>query len=151
MKTKCRNKLSSCVLCMALAVAMALFTAGCNDSTGRGTLPEPEAGAQADVTVVGEGSMCFTFTVVDSSGSATQFEVHTDKEMVGEALLELGLIDGEEGQYGLFVKTVNGITADYDKDGMYWAFYVNGEYAVSGVDVTPVTEGDRYAFKVERA
>ena len=69
--------------------------------------------------------------------------------MVGEALQELNLIDGEEGEYGLFVKTVNGITADYDTDGVYWAFYVNGEYATSGVDVTQITEGDSYALKVE--
>ncbi len=85
----------------------------------------------------------------DKDGNETQFEIHTDKEMVGEALQELNLIDGEEGEYGLFVKTVNGITADYDTDGVYWAFYVNGEYATSGVDVTQITEGDSYALKVE--
>ena len=47
------------------------------------------------------------------------------------------------------MKTVNGITADYDTDGVYWAFYVNDEYATSGVDVTEITEGDSYALKVE--
>ena len=87
--------------------------------------------------------------VKDKDGNETQFEIHTDKETVGEALQELNLIDGEEGEYGLFVKTVNGITADYDADGVYWAFYVNGEYAASGVDVTQITEGDSYALKVE--
>ena len=49
-----------------------------------------------------------------------------------------------------YVKTVNGITADYDADGVYWAFYVNGEYAVSGVDSTPIAEGESYSFKVEK-
>ena len=87
--------------------------------------------------------------MTDKDGNETQFEIHTDKETVGEALQELNLIDGEEGEYGLFVKTVNGITADYDADGVYWAFYVNGEYAASGVDVTQITEGDSYALKVE--
>ena len=85
----------------------------------------------------------------DKEGNETQFEIHTDKEIVGEALLELELIAGEESEYGLYVKTVNGITADYDKDGVYWAFYVNGEYAQSGVTSTPITEGDSYSFKVE--
>ena len=87
--------------------------------------------------------------MTDKDGKETQFEIHTDKESVGEALQELGLIDGEEGEYGLFVKTVNGITADYDADGVYWAFYINGEYANSGIDVTKITEGDSYALKVE--
>jgi len=59
---------------------------------------------------------------VDKEGSETQFEIHTEKETVGEALVELGLIAGEESEYGLYVKTVNGITADYDKDGVYWRF-----------------------------
>ena len=69
---------------------------------------------------------------------------------MGEALLELELIEGDESEYGLYVKTVNGITADYDEDGTYWAFYIGGEYAQTGVDSTPVTEGEEYSFKVEK-
>lgn len=100
-------------------------------------------------SVLGEGDTKFDFTVVDQDGEETLFEIHTDKEIVGEALQDVGLIEGEEGEYGLYVKTVNGITADYDKDGVYWAFYVNDEYAAEGVDSTKITEGDTYAFKVE--
>lgn len=72
------------------------------------------------------------------------FTIKTDKDTVGAALLEHGLISGEEGQYGLYVKVVNGITADYDVDKSYWAFYINGEYAMSGVDTTEITEGAKY-------
>ena len=61
----------------------------------------------------------------------------------------INLIAGEQGDYGLYVKTVNGITVDFDKDGKYWAFYVGGEYAMSGVDSTEITAGSTYAFKVE--
>ena len=63
---------------------------------------------------------------------------------------ELELITGEQGEYGLYVKTVNGVTADYDKDGTYWAFYINGEYGMTGVDVTTITEGESYSLKVEK-
>ena len=72
------------------------------------------------------------------------FTIKTDKDTVGAALLEHELIAGEESEYGLYVKVVNGITADYDTDQSYWAFYVNGEYATSGVDTTEITEGDTY-------
>ena len=106
--------------------------------------------AQTDATVLGEGQTVFTFNVTDADGNETNFEIHTDKETVGEALLELDLIAGEDSEYGLYVKTVNGITADYDKDQTYWAFYVNGEYAQTGVDSTNVTAGDTYSFKVEK-
>ena len=87
--------------------------------------------------------------VVDKSGTETKFEIHTDETIVGKALLKLGLIAGEEQAYGLYVKTVNGVTVDYDKDGKYWAFYINDSYAMTGVDVTPIKAGEVYSFRVE--
>ena len=151
MQKKCNRRSLSFILCMVLIVAMALFTTGCNGSTGNGDSRNSStaAGGQAELKQLGEGSTIFPFTVVDKDGGETSFEIHTDKETVGEALVELGLIAGEESEYGLYVKTVNGITADYDKDGVYWAFYINGEYASTGVSVTAITEGDSYSFKVE--
>lgn len=142
-----RQKLSL-VLCMMLIAAMALLTTGCNDNTSQETAQTTSAAAKTQV--LGEGETKFSFLVVDKDGVETSFEIHTDKEMVGEALLDCGLIEGEAGAYGLYVKKVNGITADYDADQTYWAFYVNGEYATSGVDTTAVTEGDTYSFKVEK-
>ena len=70
--------------------------------------------------------------------------------MAGKALLDQGVIAGEDSSYGLYVKTVNGITLDYDTDGMYWAFYINGEYAQTGVDATGVEDGAVYAFRAEK-
>ena len=72
------------------------------------------------------------------------FTVHTDEDTVGAALMEHELISGEEGAYGLYVKAVNGITADYDVDQSYWAFYVNGEYAMKGIELTEIDEGATY-------
>lgn len=57
--------------------------------------------------------------------------------------------EGEDSEYGLYVKTVNGVTVDYDQDGKYWAFYVDGEYAATGVDSTDITAGATYTFKAE--
>lgn len=137
-------------LCIVLIVAIALFTTGCGKKTDDGqAVPPQEDDGGVGVEVRGEGSLEFTLAVVDREGNKTRFEIHTDKETVGEALEELGLIAGEEGEYGLFVKTVNGITADYDKDGVYWAFYINGEYALTGIDVTEITQGNSYSLKVE--
>lgn len=48
-------------------------------------------------------------------------------------------------------KTFNGMTADYDKDGVYWVFYIDGEYAMTGVDATNITDGAQYAFRMEKA
>ena len=147
MQTKRRQYFLPFILCIVLTASIALFTTGCN---GTDTPPSGADAAQQDNSAqLGEGSTKFDFTVVDKEGTETNFEIHTDKETVGEALLELGIIAGEESQYGLFVKTVNGITADYDKDGVYWAFYINDEYALTGVDSTKIAEGEHYSFKVE--
>lgn len=142
-----RQKLSV-ILCMMLIAAMAFGTTGCNDKTSQEAASETVVTAESQV--LGEGKTQFTFTVTDQEGTESSFEIHTDKETVGEALLECGLIAGDEGAYGLYVKEVNGIVADYDTDGTYWAFYINGEYALTGVDVTAITEGDIYSFKVEQ-
>lgn len=151
MRMKRSKKISSFILCMMLIVAMAFTTTGCNGGTNQEAPSRTgaEANVQTETAVLGEGSTVFQFSVVDKEGAETNFEIHTDKETVGEALEDLGLIAGEESEYGLYVKTVNGITADYDKDGVYWAFYINGEQAPTGVSATAVTEGENYSFKVE--
>jgi len=72
------------------------------------------------------------------------FTIHTDREFLGEALLDHQLVEGEAGQYGLYIKTVNGILADYDVDQSYWGFYQNGAYMMSGVDTTKISGGESY-------
>ena len=150
MKNSKLTRSLSFILSVVLIAAIALFTVGCNgdqnnDLGEQGTAKTIENGA-----VYGEGEKFFTFTVVDGEESEVSCEVRTDKTVVGDALLELGLICGENGPYGLYVKNINGITADYDVNGTYWAFYIDGEYAMSGVDVTDIVEGSTYTFKVEK-
>ena len=101
-------------------------------------------------TVLGEGDIQFTLKVADYDGTETVYTVNTDKTVVGDALKELGVIEGEEGAYGLYVKKVMGIRADYDLDGKYWAFYINGSYAVSGIDSTDIVHGDVYELRVQK-
>lgn len=74
------------------------------------------------------------------------FTIHTDSTILGDILLENELITGEEGPYGLYIKSVNGVQADYDKDQAYWAVYQDGEYLMSGVDSTEISDGDHYEF-----
>lgn len=141
----------SLAVCIVLIAATALFTTGCNDSKATSSAPVSSQASSVDNTsVLGEGKTEFAFKVTDDSGKETAFTIHTDKKTVGEALVELNLIAGDESEYGLYVKTVNGVTLDYDKDGKYWAFYVNGEYAQKGVDSTDITAGAEYAFKAEK-
>ena len=120
------------------------------DDTKADSQDDTKADSQDDSNVLGKGDTQFVFTVVDLDENETVYEIHTDKKTVGEALIELDLIQGEESEYGLYVKTVNGITIDPDKDGSYWAFYVDDEYAQTGVDSTEITPNASYAFKAEK-
>ena len=129
-----KRKILSLLICIVLIAVTALYTVGCD-------IGKPKSDGTPKT---------FTFTVTDGSGKETSFEITTVKATVGEALFDEKLIEGEDSMYGLFVKKVNGIVADYDIDGTYWAFYVNGAYAVSGVDTTPVEDGAVYSFKVEK-
>lgn len=149
MRFKSSKKITSWLLCMMLIVAMAFTSVGCGKNGGKSS-GDYEKTVAVTESVLGEGQTSFMFTVVDKDGNETDFEIHTDKKTVGDALLDVGLISGEEGEYGLYVKSVNGITADYDKDKTYWAFYVDGEYATSGVDSTKIKEGEKYSLKVEK-
>ena len=141
MKMTQLKKLLSFLLCLVLIAAMALTATACND------LFQKEEPTTPEQTAIKKN---FTFVVVDKDGKETSFTISSDKKTVGDALLAEGLIEGENGAYGLYVKKVNGITADYDTDKTYWAFYINGEYAMTGVDATEIVEGATYSFKVEK-
>ena len=80
------KKLVSILPCIALTLAMAVTIVGCNGSYSEKTSDvATEVNANAEAGVVGEGEKEFDFTVVDVEGNETEFEIHTDKEMVGEA------------------------------------------------------------------
>lgn len=94
-------------------------------------------------TELGTGSKT-VIVKVETLDTTVTFTIHTDKDTVGAALLEHNIIEGEEGAYGLYVKKVNGIVADYDVDQSYWAFYIGDDYAMRGVELTEITEGKVY-------
>ena len=100
---------------------------------------------------MGEGAANFELTIVDKDGVTHLYRVHTNVGMMGEALTEVDLIDGEQGPYGMYIKSVLGQVLDYETDGMYWSFYVNGEYAQTGVDQIPVEHDGKYMLKAEAA
>lgn len=146
MKNHNAKKLLALVLAFVLIAAAALT--GCS---GAPTETTQSLGQVTNTTELGEGSKTFELTVEDKEGVIHSYRIHTDEEMVGFALIEHALIEGEQGQYGMYIKSVLGQTLDYETDGMYWAFYVNGEYALTGVDQTPIQADTVYLLKAEAA
>ncbi len=132
MKQKSKLFLSRMLL-LVLIAATALTFAYCDK-------PEPT-----------EGIKTFTFEVYgEDGGLVLTKEITTDALYVGEALVAEKLIEGDREEFGLYVKKVNGIFAEFETTGTYWAFYIGGEYASAGVDITPIVDGEIYAMKVEK-
>ncbi|MGN0527217.1 MAG: DUF4430 domain-containing protein [Acutalibacteraceae bacterium] len=150
------KKILSLLLIVCLIATIGVTLAACDSNKGTPDTTTPVTTTEnvtdkATATELGKGETKFDLIVTDADGKETKFVINTDKTTVGEALLDCKLIAGDESEYGLYVKTVNGVTADYDKDGTYWAFYINGEYALTGVDATDIEENATYEFRIEKA
>jgi hypothetical protein len=138
MKTTIRSTIS-----IILSIVFVLCLVSCNKVDKQGLWEN--ATYRKDMEF-GKGEKTITVTVKAGEDSVV-FTINTDKSTVGEALLEHDLIAGDEGAYGLYVKFVNGIRADYDTDKAYWAFYINGEYAMTGVDTTEIDTTAAYMLE----
>ena len=135
MKNKMRTLLTA-VLCVMMLACMTACT------------KEEEKGIWADAkytedTELGKGSKTVK-VVVEAEEKKITFTIHTDETILGDALMAHELVEGENGDFGLYIKKVNGMLADYDVDQTYWGFYQNGEYMMTGVDTTEFADGDQY-------
>ena len=124
-----------------MAILMLLCLVSCAKPTDTNTLWENAL--YNEDTELGEGAKTVKVKVEVGEKSVV-FTVKTDEAILGDALMAHGLIDGDEGQYGLYVKKVNGIVADYDIDGHYWGFYKDGDYMMTGIDMTEFADGESY-------
>ena len=108
-----------------------------------------ETATYTEDTTIGTGAKSATVTV-EANNRSVSFKVYTDEDTVADALVALSFISGEEGEFGLYIKTVNGILADYDVNQRYWAFHVNGQLSMVGADSVEFTEGAVYKFVYTR-
>ena len=135
------KKMIRSVVLVALVLSFVLCLVSCNEKIDAEGLWK-NATYRSDKEF-GKGEKTVEVEVKVEEQSVT-FTIHTDADTLGDALLEHELIAGEDGQYGIYVKTVNGILADYDVNKSYWGFYQNGEYLMSGVDTTAIVGGEHF-------
>ncbi|MEE1122073.1 MAG: DUF4430 domain-containing protein, partial [Acinetobacter pseudolwoffii] len=96
-----------------------------------------------------EGEKSVTIQVLDDKKNLTSYEINTDAEYLRQAMEQCqGLtFIGSEGPYGLVLLTINGLTADYDKNQAWWSIYVNDALGNYGVDQQPVNDGDTFCLQ----
>ena len=143
---KCMNKFVSVLLSAALAASL---LAGCGAASGTASsAASPAAASGAAASAEAEQSKAqVEFTVTGADGESTVFPLEvTDGEKLSDALAEAGLISAEEAAAG-FVTTVNGETADWDKEKAWWCLTdAAGEMTTVGVGDIELHDGDSYAF-----
>ena len=141
------KKTLSLILSLLLTVSIAVtILSGCNDTKDPAPSSTSASVTSSETQTIGEGAKSFSFSSTDGDGVVTNWTVRTDAENIGDALVKVNLVSGEVGDFGLMVDTVNGKTLVYATDKAYWAFHIDGEYASTGVDSTPVEEGKTYSF-----
>jgi len=144
-------------LLLSLLLVVGAF-AGCSDgSNSSASQPSSQTGsavsAPASSSADGQSSdnasvsvKAITLEVVHKDGSKKEFTIETEAENLRAALEQEKLIEGEESDYGLFVKTVDGETAD-DANQEWWKLTdKDGEMTPAGVDDTKIADGDVYVF-----
>ena len=128
-----KNRKTTIIAVAVLAALVAIFAV-----VAIATRPETDSSSK-NVTV----------EVIMADGSSKEFTAKTDAEFLGTVLLdELKLVEGEMGDYGLYIKTVNGYTAN-DANQEWWCLTKGGEDVMTGADSTPIYDGDKFELTLK--
>lgn len=89
------------------------------------------------------GAKEITVTVVHADQSSKDFVYQTDEAYLGAVIEAEGLVEGTDGDYGLFITSVDGETADDSKE-QWWCITKGGESVNTSADQTPIENGDKF-------
>ncbi len=94
------------------------------------------------------GSKAVTVQVVVPNEETKEYVIKTDAEFLRQALDQEKLIEGKDSEYGFYITGVNKRTADESKQE-WWCITKDGEEVFTGVDETPVQDGDQYELTLK--
>ena len=94
-----------------------------------------------------EATKTISITVNHLQGSNKTIKLNTDAKYLGAALEKKGLIAVTKGHNGLSVTSVDGEAAN-DSEKQWWGFTKSGEYVDTGIDMTPIEDGDSFEFSL---
>ena len=120
---KNKKLLGLCALILAVAVLAGVFFL---------TRPDTTAGGK-NISV----------TVIHKDESQKVFELSTDQEYLGPALVEGKVVEDNQSDYGLYILTADGETVD-EANQEWWCVTKGGESLMTGADETPVADGDTF-------
>ena len=137
------------LIALFLSLSLLFALAACDFNSVSKKMEEKleDAGVLDESAKPTEGEATFTVIVVHKDGTEKTFSYTTEEDYVGPVLMEAGLIEGNDGPYGLEITKVDGEQAIYETDKAYWALYEGEEYALQGIDTTPIKDGGTYKLE----
>lgn len=141
-----KKKLTVIVAVVVAIIAIILGFMACTNNPAPNSADSQSLAASQTQSSSPDAVKEYLFEVTHKDGTTTKKTVTTTETTLDKALLDAGLVAGDEGEYGLFVTEVDGETADYSTDGGWWKFLVNGEESSVGVSSTNVENGSTYSF-----
>ena len=158
---KQRNRLLSLLLVMALTAAAVLTIGSCGNKNQTpvesGTAAVTEAVTEAATEAATEAqaeTVTVTLIVVGKDEAKTTYTIVTEAKTLRAAFADAeGLtVEGDETEYGLYIKTVNGLRGDYNEDGYFWSLCdKDGNMTPNGADTTEIADGDVYQLIYTKA
>ena len=118
-----KKLLGLCALILAVVVLVGVFFL---------TRPDTTAGGK-NITV----------TVIHKDESQKVFELSTDQEYLGPALVEGKVVEDNQSDYGLYILTADGETAD-EANQEWWCLTKGGAEVTLGADQQPISDGECY-------
>lgn len=134
----------SVVFVLIAAMALCMFSCGGNKAPEEESETKIQTENGTEKESPDDAKYSFTLNVIDDKGNSKKFNIKTNCDNLGDALLEAKLVEGEDGPYGLYIKVVDGLRADYELDGAYWSLSKNGEMLLTGVSETKISNGEKY-------
>lgn len=89
------------------------------------------------------GRKTVTVQVIHSDGASRDFTLETEEACLGPALIAGGVVEDNQGPYGLYILTADGETAE-ESAQEWWKLTKGGEMVNTGVDATPIADGDAF-------
>ena len=128
------SKIIKLSVIFVLIAALALCMFSCDGKNKDGS--EESSSTPTEITI--------TVTVIDDKKDSDSFKITTKADNLGDALLESGRVKGDMDTFGLYIKEVDGLRADFELDGAYWSVSKDGKMLVTGASDTPISDGDKF-------
>ena len=96
-------------------------------------------------------SKTITIEIV-ADGKETTNDYKTTAENLGKMLVEEGIVEDNQSEYGLYIQTVyieeTARTCD-DSKQEWWCITKGGETVMTGADYTPIANGDKFELTLK--